>query len=402
MTRPSRRRARLRSQPTRRAERSARWAGTPYELRAFEFAVDDGVFLGVGDLKTLRRAGLVQLDERRLAGWRRAQPAATPPPPARPAPTRRARRQSPALAPPPSRLAAPARPPSFCACAPAMNRSPGSTSPPSASTCGRATTSSSSPRPGRPPSAAAALAAGPLSRGTFDADRDLGVGRRRLSWHASTRATRRARLGRHGLPRVPLAGPDAGTAAGSVPTACELRRANPEISPPRRRRERRGAEPPRAGFARPTPARASRGRPGPAPRCRDAGLRPRAGAREPRYAGAGEGLVAAPAKGRAAVPAALTLTDARGYAFPVLWPPARRASSIARDQSLRASRRAPRGRCGRWVVVPADMSAASAAPLPGTASADSRPSTIASASPPAISTAGSPEPPSAGPRVALR
>jgi len=59
--------------------------GTPYELRAFEFAVDDGVFLGVGDLKTLRRAALVQLDERRLAGWRRAAPAATPPAAAPPA-----------------------------------------------------------------------------------------------------------------------------------------------------------------------------------------------------------------------------------------------------------------------------------------------------------------------------
>ena len=59
--------------------------GTPYELRAFEFAVDDGVFLGVGDLKTLRRAALAQLDERRLAGWRRAQPAATRPAAAPPA-----------------------------------------------------------------------------------------------------------------------------------------------------------------------------------------------------------------------------------------------------------------------------------------------------------------------------
>jgi len=68
----------------------AHWAigalgGTPYELRAFEFAVDDGVFLGVGDLKTLRRAALAQLDERRLAGWRRAQPAATRPAAAPPA-----------------------------------------------------------------------------------------------------------------------------------------------------------------------------------------------------------------------------------------------------------------------------------------------------------------------------
>ncbi len=53
--------------------------GTPYELRDFEFSVDDGVFLGVGDLKALRRAALAKLDERRLAGGRRAAPAARPP-----------------------------------------------------------------------------------------------------------------------------------------------------------------------------------------------------------------------------------------------------------------------------------------------------------------------------------
>ena len=40
--------------------------GTPYELGEFEFAVDDGLFLGVGDLKELRRAAVAALDERRL------------------------------------------------------------------------------------------------------------------------------------------------------------------------------------------------------------------------------------------------------------------------------------------------------------------------------------------------
>jgi putative protease len=50
--------------------------GTPYELEDFDFAVDDDVFLGVGDLKALRRAALAALDERRLAGRRRAVPAA--------------------------------------------------------------------------------------------------------------------------------------------------------------------------------------------------------------------------------------------------------------------------------------------------------------------------------------
>ena len=50
--------------------------GTPYELGEFEFAVDDDVFLGVGDLKALRRAALAAIDERRLARRRRAAPAA--------------------------------------------------------------------------------------------------------------------------------------------------------------------------------------------------------------------------------------------------------------------------------------------------------------------------------------
>ena len=46
--------------------------GTPYELRSCEFAVDEGLFLGVGDLKELRRAAVAALDERRLERWRRA------------------------------------------------------------------------------------------------------------------------------------------------------------------------------------------------------------------------------------------------------------------------------------------------------------------------------------------
>ena len=50
--------------------------GTPYELRSSEFAVDEGLFLGVGDLKELRRAAVAALDERRLGRWRRAAPAA--------------------------------------------------------------------------------------------------------------------------------------------------------------------------------------------------------------------------------------------------------------------------------------------------------------------------------------
>jgi len=50
--------------------------GTPYELRSCEFAVDEGLFLGVGDLKELRRVAVAALDERRLGRWRRAAPAA--------------------------------------------------------------------------------------------------------------------------------------------------------------------------------------------------------------------------------------------------------------------------------------------------------------------------------------
>ena len=57
-------------------ERKARDAlgalgGTPYRLAELEFALADGLFLGVGDLKDLRRRALAALDERRLAARRR-------------------------------------------------------------------------------------------------------------------------------------------------------------------------------------------------------------------------------------------------------------------------------------------------------------------------------------------
>jgi len=45
--------------------------GTPYRLGELEFAVADGVFLAVGDLKDLRRRAVAALDERRLAARRR-------------------------------------------------------------------------------------------------------------------------------------------------------------------------------------------------------------------------------------------------------------------------------------------------------------------------------------------
>jgi putative protease len=54
--------------------------GTPYRIGDLEFAVDDGVFLGVGDLKDLRRRALAALDEARLEARRRTP--AEPPAPA--------------------------------------------------------------------------------------------------------------------------------------------------------------------------------------------------------------------------------------------------------------------------------------------------------------------------------
>ncbi len=53
--------------------------GTPYVLATLDYDADDGVFLGVGALKELRRRAVAELDGRRLAGGRRAQPAARPP-----------------------------------------------------------------------------------------------------------------------------------------------------------------------------------------------------------------------------------------------------------------------------------------------------------------------------------
>ena len=49
----------------------AAMGGTPYRLADLEFAVDQGVFLGVGDLKDLRRRALVALDLERLDARRR-------------------------------------------------------------------------------------------------------------------------------------------------------------------------------------------------------------------------------------------------------------------------------------------------------------------------------------------
>ena len=45
--------------------------GTPYELSRLELAVEEGLFLPVGDLKDTRRRAVAALDERRLAARRR-------------------------------------------------------------------------------------------------------------------------------------------------------------------------------------------------------------------------------------------------------------------------------------------------------------------------------------------
>jgi U32 family peptidase len=62
--------------------------GTPYRLGEFEFAVADGLFLAVGDLKDLRRRAVAALDQARLAAARRVHPRPAPSgpaPPVRPA-----------------------------------------------------------------------------------------------------------------------------------------------------------------------------------------------------------------------------------------------------------------------------------------------------------------------------
>ncbi len=52
--------------------------GTPYSLGGFEFAVADGVFMPVGELKDLRRRALAELDDRRISSNRRARGAHAP------------------------------------------------------------------------------------------------------------------------------------------------------------------------------------------------------------------------------------------------------------------------------------------------------------------------------------
>jgi len=66
--------------------------GTPYRLGELDFAVADGLFLAVGELKELRRRAVAALDERRLAARRRG--AAPPGRIVRAAPSRPARKAS--------------------------------------------------------------------------------------------------------------------------------------------------------------------------------------------------------------------------------------------------------------------------------------------------------------------
>ncbi len=53
--------------------------GTPYSLSGFEFAVAEGLFLGVGDLKGLRRRAVAELDRLRLERRHRPGPARSRP-----------------------------------------------------------------------------------------------------------------------------------------------------------------------------------------------------------------------------------------------------------------------------------------------------------------------------------
>jgi putative protease len=65
------------------------FGGTPYRLGELEFAVADGLFLAVGDLKDLRRRAVAALDGRRLAARRRGpvSPRGGEPRPGVPRPT---------------------------------------------------------------------------------------------------------------------------------------------------------------------------------------------------------------------------------------------------------------------------------------------------------------------------
>ena len=105
--------------------------GTPYRLGELEFAVADGLFLAVGDLKDLRRRAVAALDERRLAARRRDVRARRPRSGA-PRPASPRRRRSALLG---GGGAAAAVRASSCS-ARASSRSPPRASTRSASTCG--------------------------------------------------------------------------------------------------------------------------------------------------------------------------------------------------------------------------------------------------------------------------
>jgi len=58
--------------------------GTPYRLGELRFSVDPGLFLGIGDLKDVRRRAVAALGERRVASRRRQPPRVAPSPGAPP------------------------------------------------------------------------------------------------------------------------------------------------------------------------------------------------------------------------------------------------------------------------------------------------------------------------------
>ncbi len=338
--------------------------GTPYVLGELDFAIDEGAFLGVGALKDLRRRAVTELDARRLAGRRRAQPAAPP--------AARAARQAPTPAPGVSRGASAGRAAGGAAggAAVIVRLRPGDELVGTEHVDAICLDLRAGDDLGRISAAReAAQAAGLPVRVRspevlFDADRDWSVAIAALEWQV-VYARHLAALDWAATVYLeyPLQGLHAGTAAvlgadgvlsSAEQTLDDLARLAAGASGGARRG---GSGPALPGPPPPGPAAAD-----PAP---PLAVETLVFGREEVLVsrdtlGLAEGLVAVPAKGRGpAVPAALTLTDARGYAFPVLVAPGETRIFNARVTNLcgHLAELVAAG-VGGAVVVPSDMSAA--------------------------------------------
>ena len=307
--------------------------GTPYVLGELDFAIDEGAFLGVGALKDLRRRAVAELDARRLAGRRRAQPAASAPA------AWQVRLGAPATS---SAAGAPRGP------AVVLRLRPGEELVGAAhidAVCLDLRTGDDLAHisAARETVQAAGLPVRVRSPEVlFDADRDWSAAVAALEWDV-VYARHLGALDWAGAVYLeyPLQGLHAGAAAVlAADGVVSARRADPRRSRPYRRRRRREGRRGRAGRRRAGSAR-------PATHRRDARLRSRAGARESRHAGAQRGsrddAGAKPGgAGRAHADRrpGLRLSGARG---------SRRDAHLqrSRHQPLRASRRARRGRGGR-------------------------------------------------------